>query len=253
MKINSVYEAIGGVDERFVSEAAAVRKKRPILLIIAAAAAALTLIVGAASVNSDHSTFSIGKDVAFNIHLRKYNITVPEEYMPTEEYKYQYTGKVDMGVAELFEKFNAPLLITDKFSAEIDPDAEGVVPWTYKNWNTGEEYEVNDEPFIDISFVDRGDVTVDFTYYLYSKTLDRNIGFFAYYLTDKASGSEGIQDGIDSRIPVEVITLRDGSKCAVAPGYACFSYNGVYYRFGLGEGEFTQEMTMQVLEDLEVL
>lgn len=253
MKINSIYDVIGSVDDKFVFEAAVVKKKRPVLLLIAAAAAALALIIGAASVDSDHSTFSIGKDVAFNIHLRKYNITIPEEYMATEENKYNYVGKVDMGVAELFEKFNAPLLITDKFSAEIDSDAEGVVPWTYKNLNTGEEYEVNDEPFIDISFVDIGDVTVDFTYYLYSKTLDRNINFFAYYLTDKASGSEGIQDGISSSVPVEVITLRDGSKCAVAPGYACFSYNGVYYRFGLGKGEFTQEMTMQVLEDLDVL
>lgn len=249
MKINSVYEAIGGVDDRFVSEAAAARKKRPMMLIVAAAAAALTLLVGAAVVSNNNSTFSIGKDPAFNMELKKYNITIPAEYMPTEENMYIYTGKVDIGVVELFEKFNAPMLINDKFSAEINPEAEGVVPWTYENLNTGEEYEVNGEPFIKVYLS-----SVDFTYYLYSKSLDRNISFYAFYLTQNASSDFGFHDGINADTPdIEVIKLRDGSGCVVGAGFAEFSYNGVIYRIALGSGEHTVEMTKQVLKDLEVL
>lgn len=249
MKINSVYEAIGGVDEKFVSEAAAVRKKRPVLLIVVAAAAALALMVGAAEINNNNSTFSIGKDVAFNIQLKKYNITVPEEYTPTEERKYYYSGAVDIGVAELFEKFNALLLITDKFSAEVDPDSEDIEMKTFENLDSGEHGEYKTEPFIAV-----GKESVAFSYYIYSETLEKNISFYAYYLTDKAQEYIGHHDGIGSSTPVEIITLRDGSKCAVGEGFAAFSYNGVIYRFAiLGEGERTMEMTMRVLEDLEVL
>lgn len=249
MKTNSIYEAIGNVDDRLVTEAAAARRKRPVALIIAASAAALTLITGAVIVGNRNSTFSIGEDVAFNMELKKHGITIPEEYMPTAENKYSYSGVVDIGVEELFDKFNAPLLINENFSADIDTEAADIVPWTYSNLDTGVELEVKGKPFIDVNL---GAVT--FAYYLYDKNIDRNVYFWADYLTDNASDDYAIHDGVGgTQADYEVLRLRDGSSCYVGAGNAEFSFNGVKYSIDLGNGERTVELTKQVLADLDVL
>lgn len=229
MKINYIYDVMGGVDDKFVSEAAVVRKKRPVLLIIAVTAAALALLVGAAAVYDMNSEIDFENDFAFNMKLKKYNITIPEDYMPTKENKYHYSGKVDIGLEELFEKFNAPLLITDKFSEEVDAE--------------------NIAARID---VERWKVTFD--YYLYSKSLDMNIYFDALYLTENADSTHKFGgDSLWGFSSYEVIKLRDGSDCAVCEGFADFSFNGVKYLFFIETDEPTIEMTMQVLEDLDIL
>lgn len=115
--------------------------------------------------------------------------------------------------------------------------------------DTREEYKVREETFID---VERS--VVSFDYYLYSKSLDMNIYFNAFYLTKDADSKYGHHDALGYDFPpMEIIKLRDGSSCAVCEGFAEFSFNGVIYRFFLESDEPTMEMTMQVLEDLEVL
>ncbi len=249
MKTNSIYEALGNVDDKLVAEAAVVRRKRPVAIIIAASAAALVLITGAAMVGNRNSTFSIGKDVAFNMELKKHGITIPEEYMPTEENMYHYGNVVDIGITELFDKFNAPLLINDNFSADIDTESPDIVPWTYSNLNTGLEVEVKGKPFIQVH-----SASVTFAYYLYDKNIDRNVYFWADYLTDNANDDYAIHDGVGgTQADYEVLRLRDGSSCFVGAGNAEFSFNGVKYSIDLGNGERTVELTKQVLADLDVL
>lgn len=248
-KLNPLIEAMSSIDDVLVEKAQSPVKKpiRMRVVVIAAAAAAMCLLVGFAVANR-HGEFKIGNKPAFEFNLSNFDITIPDEYMPCEENMYNYSGKVDIGVEELFEKFNAPLLINDNFSTDIDTD--DVEQWTYRNLNTGEEYDVREEPFIEVF---RSDVT--FQYYLYEKNLNRNVLFNALYLTEDCNPEFGVQSGVSSKIEeYEILTLNDGSKCFVAAGGAEFSYNGARYCFSLtNSGERSIELTKQVLNDLGVL
>lgn len=247
-KLNTLFEAMNDIDDNIASNAIAARRRRPIALIVAAAAA-MMLLVGFVSANR-HGTFSLGTEHMFDYTLKKYDITIPDEYKPCEENMYNYAGVVDTGVVELFEKFNAPLLINQNFSADIDTEAADIVPWTYSNMNTGAEEEVKGVPFINVF-----SYYVDFAYYLYDKNIDRNINFWAMYLTADADDDFGVFDGVDSTAAdnSELVKLNDGSDCFVGAGYAEFSYNGVKYSIDLGYGERTVDLTKQVLTDLGVL
>lgn len=250
-KLNPLIEAMNSIDDVMIEKAQSPVKKpirmRVAVIAAAAAAAAMCLLVGFAVANR-HGEFSIGNKPAFEFNLANFDITIPDEYMPCEENKYNYCGKVDIGVEELFEKFNAPLLINDNFSTDIDTD--DVEKWTYSNVNTGEEYEVGSEPWIDVF---RSDVTIN--YYLYDKNLNRNVRFDALYLTKECGAQFAVQSGVSSKIEeYEILTLNDGSKCFVGAGGAEFAYNGVRYCFNLTDtGERSIELTKQVLNDLGVL
>ena len=82
MKINSIYDVIGNVDDKFVSEAEAVgRKKRPILLIVAAVAAALSLLVGFTTAVRNHYEINGEPVVDFNIKIHDDYVIPPIEEM----------------------------------------------------------------------------------------------------------------------------------------------------------------------------
>lgn len=248
-KLNPLIEAMSNIDDALIEKAQGTAKKpiRLKVLVIAAAAAAISVLVGF-TVAARHGEFRIGNKPAFEFNLAKFDITIPDKYKPCEENMYNYAGKVDIGVEELFQMFNAPLLINDNFSTDIDTD--DVEQWTYKNLNTGEEYDVGAEPWMNV-FSDY----VYFEYYLYDKNLQRNIHLSALYLTEDCSSEFGVHSGVSSKIEeYEILTLNDGSKCFVGAGGAEFAYNGVRYCFNLTNiGERSIELTKQVLDDLGVL
>lgn len=248
-KLNPLIEAMSSIDDTLV-EKAQTPVKKPIRLrvaVIAAAAAAMCLLVGFAVANR-HGEFSIGNKPAFEYNLAKFDITIPDEYKPCDENMYNYMGKVDCGVEELFEIFNAPMLINDNFSTEID--TEDVERWTYSNKTTGEEYEIGSEPWIDVF---NSDVT--FNYYLYDKNLNRNVLFEAIYLTKESGPDTSVRREVSGKNEdYEILTLNDGSKCYVDAGGADFAYNGVKYTvLLLNSGERSVELVKQVLDDLGVL
>ncbi len=248
-KLNPLIEAMSDIDDALVEKAQGTAKKpmRLKVLVIAAAAAAISVLVGF-TVATRHGEFSIGNKPAFEYNLSKFDITIPDEYKPCEENMYTYHGKVDVGVEELFEMFNAPLLINDNFSTEIDK--EHVEKWTYKNHNTGEEYEVSFEPWISVF-----NSNVEFSYYLYDKNLERNVLFEALYLTEQCGEEFQVRSGVSGKISgYEIITLNDGSKCFVHRSGADFAYNGVrYMMYPLNPDEPDIELTKQILKDLGVL
>lgn len=252
-KLNPLLEAMNGIDDAIIFEAAPAERKRPkyfkpmMIAAAAAAAAAMSLLVGF-TVATRHGEFRIGNKPAFEFNLANFDITIPDEYKPCEENMYTYCGKVDVGVEELFEMFNAPLLINDNFSTEVDK--EHVEKWTYSNLNTGEEYEISFEPWIEVFNSD-----VEFHYYLYDKNLNRNVLFEALYLTEQCDPDFVVRSGVSDKIGgYEIITLNDGSKCFVNGSGADFAYNGVRYQmFTLNPDEPSIELTKQVLQDLGVL
>lgn len=248
-KLNPLIEAMSDIDDALVEKAQGAAKKpmRLKVLVIAAAAAAISVLVGF-TVATRHGEFSIGNKPAFEYNLSKFDITIPDEYKPCEENIYNYFGKVDVGVEELFEMFNAPLLINDNFSTEVDK--EHVEKWTYKNHNTGEEYEISFEPWIEVF-----NSNVEFNYYLYDKNLERNVLFEALYLTEQCGEEYQVRSGVSGKIDgYEIITLNDGSKCFVHSSGADFAYNGVRYEmYTLNPDEPSIELTKQILSDLGVL
>lgn len=251
--LNPLLEAMNDIDDAIVSEAAPVERKRPkyfkpmMIAAAAAVAAAVSLLVGF-TVATRQGEFRIGNKPAFEFNLAHFDLTIPDEYKPCEENMYTYRGKVDVGVEELFEMFNAPLLINDNFSTEVDK--AHVEKWTYSNLTTGEEYEISFEPWIEVFSSD-----VEFHYYLYDKNLNRNVLFEALYLTEQCGPEFAVRSGVSGKIDgYEIITLNDGSKCFVDGHGADFAYKGVRYQmFTLNPDEPSIDITKQVLQDLGVL
>lgn len=246
MKINSIYDVIGSVDDKFVFEAAAVgRKKRPVLLIVAAAAAALVMLVGfTEKFGNGRNKVIIGDNKAMlMLDLRAKDINIPEKYLDEDGMPYYIDNAVQMSISELAAEFGVePLGINnDKFSEEIrftpNPvwNGKGELLWTY-----------NGEPQLVVS-----DSSVDLRYNLYSKTLNRNIGFGVTYITDDKYSS-GEQIGGDMKY--NIIKLKNGAQCLVTENFAQFSYDGAEYTFGFKtleddkQGSF--DNTMQILKDL---
>ncbi len=221
-------------------------------LIIAAATVTVALLAGF-TVATRRGVFRIGNKPAFEYNLAEFDITIPDEYKPTEENYYRYEGKVeDVGIEELFEMFNAPLLINDNFSVEIDETQ--VEKWHYHNETTGEEYSVSFEPFIEVF-----NGSVEFHYYLYDKNVGRNVLFEALYLTEQCGDAFQVRNGVSvnhDKNLYEIITLNDGSKCFVDRRGADFTYNGARYQMYTlypDERDRDIEITKQILRDLGVM
>lgn len=246
MKINSIYETIGDVDDKFVFEAAAARrKKHPILLIVAAAAAALVMLVGfAEKFGNGRNTVIIGDNEAMLVlDLKAKDINIPEKYLNNEGVPDYIDNAVQMSISELAAEFGVePLGVNnDKFSEDIEftPNpvwnGKGELLWTY-----------NGEPQLGVT-----DSSIDLSYYLYSKTLDRNIRFSATYITNN-DYSSGEQIGGD--MLYNIIKLKNGAQCLLCEDFAQFSYDGAEYTFGFKtieddkQGSF--DNTMQILKDL---
>lgn len=243
MKTNSIYEALNNVDDKFVSEAARVKRKRPMALIIAAAAAMLGLV--------GFTTATIAKNTAFipDVGSVKYNVykqditLVPEEELPRDP-----VDAVDMPTAELFAKLGISPLMSDKFSYD---------PTSQNQFYTTDNTPVN----ICLPRLTYYDNFVYVNYWLYSKSLDRNIEIITNYPTnDDYDMSSEWEKGnsnykTEADYDCEIIKLKDGSNCVITHWRASFAHNGVLYSvFGdPTNDDLTHEELKQLLRDFDLL
>lgn len=259
MRSDNLLDTIGNVDERHIrgEEIAAVGgsgKRRPskkIALLIAsvAAAAALAMFVGfSEKIGNGRNTLVIGdNEAALSLNLRAREIDIPEKYCTEDGEPYFWGRQMDMSPSELVAEFGLePLGINNaKFSEEIEFEpnpvwnGKGELLWTY-----------NGEPQLSVN-----DYSVEFSYYLQSKSLGRLIHISALYITNddySSAGHIGASDGMLYKI----IRLNDRSECFVENGGANFSYDGVSYTIWFDTREDSEESldnTMQLLRDLGVL
>ena len=244
MKINSIYDMIGNVDDKFVSEAAAVRRKRPVLLIAAAIAAALALFVGFSSDKNDYkSKLTVGNEAVIPFDLCVWEIDIPEKYYPEDGHLSYFDNAVQMSISELAAEFGLDLLgvNNENFSEEIDLvnhvwNTDGDLLWIYYG-----------EPQLYVS-----DDRVEFYYYLQSNSCGKKISINAMFSTNKECGIRNKFDVYDG-MQYKIVRLNDGSQCYVDWRGAMFSYNGVYYQIYNFDGVESIEYTMQILKDLGVL
>lgn len=264
MRSDNLLDTIGSVDERHIrgEEIAAVggsekrrfSKKLGIVIAAAAAAAALAMFVGfSEKIGNGRNTLVIGdNEAALSLDLRARDIVIPEKYYTTVDWSsepqpYFWGRQMDMSPSELVAEFGLePLGIhNDNFSEEIEFEpnpvwnGKGELLWTY-----------NGEPQLSVH-----DYSVEFSYYLQSKSLGRRIHINALYITDddySSGGNISVYDGMLYKI----IRLNDRSECFVENGGAVFSYDGVSYVIGFDTREDSEESldnTMQLLRDLGVL
>ncbi len=257
MKTNSIYEALGNVDDKLVIEAAAARRKRPVALIVVAAAAAMLMIVGfSENVGNGQNTLVIGdNEAALSFDLRVKDIKIPEKYYSEVDWSDEpqpefYGWQMEMSPSDLTAEFGLePLGIhNENFSEEIEFEPNHV--WDENGKLLG---IYNGEPQLYVNYN-----SVEFNYYLQSKSLGRNVHFEARYITDDDYSSKG-SIGIGEGSLYKIIKLNNRAECYVSPNNAIFSFDGVYYSIGIddytkeGGGEKSLDDMMQILRDLGVL
>lgn len=268
MRSDNLLDTIGNVDERHIldEEIAAVggsekrrfSKKLGIVIAAVAAAAVLSVIVGfSVKIGNGRNTLVIGdNEAALSLDLRARDIAIPEKYYTTVDWSsepqpYFWGRQMDMSPSELVAEFGLePLGIhNDNFSEEIEFEPQsawdgktGELLWTY-----------NGEPQLSVL-----DYSVEFSYYLQSKSLGRHIRIDALYITDddySSGGNISVYDGMLYKI----IRLKNGAQCYIDKSSAIFSYDGVKYDIELHdytrEGGSVESLddTMQILRDLGVL
>lgn len=258
MKTNAIYEALGNVDDKLITEAAASRKKRPIALIIVAAAAVAAMMLTVVGFTDNVSGNGRNKiiigdnEAVLSFDLRAKDINIPKKYYSTvkgssEPQPHFIGNQMDMSPSELAAEFGVELLgvNNENFSEEIEFEpnpvwnGKGELVWTY-----------NGEPRLLVN-----DMSVTFSYYLKSKTLGRNVSFTTMYVTDDRYSSAGAMGNNDGKY--KIIRLNDRSECYIDDHGAMFSYNGVHY--GFGHWDHTKEVggtiedTMQILRELGLL
>lgn len=239
-ELNPILKALDDIDENIAAEAVGSTKKKmkkPLkIILIAAAAASLALVVGFASGavgGGDHKlNFGVGDSVnrSFYFNLTSQEFTIPEEFT-SQLTEGLYRGDVDTPLSELFRMFGITPLMNENFT---DPD--------------GRKTKVR---ILDDGMMPR---TVDFTYCLHDKNLDKDIWFKASYVSDIENfSSEGTYHFDDDAKP-DLITLNDGSLCLVTNKMAVFSYNGVRFELIIEDTDVpsSADIVKQVLKDLKV-
>ncbi|MDE7361125.1 MAG: hypothetical protein K2N38_04255 [Oscillospiraceae bacterium] len=210
-KINPIFEALSGVDERHIPVTQEKRpaKKLKITLIAAALAAALTMLAGftTEAVRGQYM-FSFSKENSaehtFELNITPQEFTVPEEFRPKSGDPH-FSGSTDIPPRELFERFGITLPINDNFT------------------------EVNDkQSIVEVGIL--GDAfEVEFRYTLYNKTIDNNVIFTAQYFSKTENHTYHVSHHLLPGEPSEVITLNNGSLCMLTGSRAVFSHNGVHF------------------------
>lgn len=230
-KINPIFEALSGVDERHIP----IKKtKRPIKRVIIAAAAAAAIVVSVSVIAGFRKPPERGDcqytivqegvpDHTFELDLHSCNFTVPEgeEYVPQKTENGSsvrfYNKEMDMTSRELFEKFGITPLINDNFT-----DIDGEKPLLDFHYSILDlpEYELYSE-----------NISAKFDYVLYNKNIEKNVRFTAKY--ESYSGGHGYFGSTDllRGEPSELITLKDGSRCLVTKSQAVFSHDGALFEF----------------------
>lgn len=212
-KINPIFEALSGVDDRHIPAAAKKSlSKRLKIVLIAAAAAALALMVGftTAAVRGRH-VFGFYQEKtaghAFDLKLSAHEITIPEQFMPQDSP--HFTDSTDTPPGELFEMFGLTLPTNNNFT-EI----------------------VSQKTAVDIGGL--GDnIEVEFDYTLYNKTIGSEVYFSTRYFSKTDNLTYRSNLGLLPGEPSEVITLNDGSSCMVTGSIAVFSLDGAHCEFVL--------------------
>lgn len=280
MKTNSIYEALNNVDDKFVSEAAKVRGKRPVALVVTAAslAAALALAVGIrywggiignyispadspvnqSGVSYEASGFGesdLGNDkykVTVNGRCEyfwdvyAYNITIPEKFRcddidncPNNSDERPLFRNLKMRPDEIFAEFGVSPLMNENFL-----DVSDIPPHN--------DYAPPSDGYYEEPLVFLGGSYISFEYYLYNKSINKNVKFRVEYPTaDSKSGGSGWNSGGKYFGAWDTITMKDGSVGFVMWNSAMFSNNAVRYYLTFSNPD-TDDIN-QVLADLGVL
>ena len=178
----------------------------------AAAVAALSLMVGftVEVVRGDH-IFGFyqenSADKAFELTLSAHEITVPNEFVPQNNYS-SFTD-VDTPPGELFEMFGLTLPINDNFTEIADKTTD-----------------------LDVSILDEN-IEVQFNFTLYNKTIGSETDISARYFSNTNKLSYRANRGLLPGEPSEIITLNNGSQCLVTRSLAVFSLDGAHYELRL--------------------
>lgn len=248
-KINPIFEALSGVDERHIP----VKKtKRPIkkMIIAAAAAAAIgatvSVIAGFKPSERGDRLYTIEQESVpahtFELNLASCHITVPEEYVPKDATHLHCSNKeMDMSPRELYEMFGLTPPLNDNFT-DI-PDEKPKLDFCYSI------YDIYSE-----------DIEAEFHYVQYNKSIDRKVYFRARYeeIIGDGSVSSRSTDHLLPGEPSELITLKDGSRGLVTKWRAIFAYEGAFYEIWLdydftvpdGYGEFSIDEQYRVINEM---
>lgn len=251
IKSNSIFEAMGNIDDEIAANAvksAERSKRKPLKLVIfGAVAAAVLSLVGFTTAEFVKNTIIIEGAGQVKLDLYKQDITiVPREELPSEK----YTLSIDMPTDELFGKFGVSPLMNNNFSYDVTPS---------KQWYTSDGNNSTPIP-IDISLprVWYEEECVVFVYCLYDKNLDKNIRMHALYpIVDDVDISYIIEKNGDYIFGEhEVIKLNDGSDCHLSNYHgARFAHDGVLYFFYSDENysDFDMETQKQIISDFGLL
>lgn len=238
-KINPIFEALSGVDERHIPVTQEKRhaKKLKIMLIAAAMTAAIATLAGFTTSTVQKHLFNFyGEGVtehSFEFNLTPYEITVPEEFMPKPN-EYHFSDSTDIPPSELFEMFEIEFPINDNF-IEVNDELS-----TFDVWILGDNTEV------------------EFRYTLFNKSIDQNVIFNARYFSKTDNLTYTAREGLLPKEPSEVITLNDGSLCMITKSKAVFSCDGAHFRFEIdydyevpaNVGEMTEDEQYQVVDEM---
>ncbi len=253
-KINPIFEALSGVDERHIP----VKKtKRPMKKVIIAAAAAAAIVVSVSVIagfkpsERGDRLYTIEQDGVpahtFELNLASCHITVPEEYVPKDEPHFSCSDKeMDMSPRELYEMFGLTSPLNDNFT-DI-PDEKPKLDFYYS---------IDDFPEYDLY---SEHIEVGFHYVQYNKSIDRKVYFRAEYeeIIGDGSVSSRATDHLFPGEPSELITLKDGSRGLVTKWRAIFAYEGAFYQILLdydytvpdGYGEFPIDEQYRVINEM---
>ena len=287
-KINPIFEALSGVDERHIPVTQVKRSlRKPIMLAAAATAAALALAVGIRNWSGVIGNYISPADPPVNQGGVSYEasgfgeseaslpddsvsnqIVIPEDFtplklnIPDDFYKYgeivkteaYEKNKIHYGRGYTFHYDDISSMFDEfGFSPLINENftEEGVEPLPYI-FN-------EDEPLVFVSeIIDVPDsMRVNFNYNLYDKSAGKLIHFSAVVISGKSDRDYYI-DLIKNHCPYkELIALNDGSICGISYDEALFFHNSTstYYNIAIYEPEKEKGCSTikQVLADIGVL
>lgn len=292
-KINPIFAALSGVDERHVPVTQVKRPlRKPIMLAAAATAASLALAVGIrygggiignyispadppvnqSGVSYEASGFG-ESEASLPDDFESNQIIIPETFTPLEItipddfYKYGEIGKTEAYEENKIHYYRDYTFHYDDISSMFedfgflptineDFTEEGVEPLPYI-FN-------EDEPLVFVSeIIDVPDsMRVSFNYNLYDKAADKLIHFSAVVISGKSDRDyfiDMIKQQADNEYHpnTELIALNDGSICCISYDEALLFHNSTstFYNISIYEPEKEKGCSTikQVLTDLGVL
>lgn len=288
-KINPIFSALSGVDERHVPVTQVKRPlRKPIMLAAAATAAALALAVGIrnwdgiignhispadTSVNPSGAVYDgvdrTSADSGISDSPESNQIVIPEDFtplklnIPDDFYKYGEIVKTESYEMNKIHYGRSYTFHYDDISSMFDEF--GFSPLINENFTEEGVYPLPcifnpDEPLVFVSeIIDvPNSMRVGFNYNLYDKVADKLIHFDALVLSCESDRDYFI-DMIMNYPYKELITLDDGSICNISYDYseALFfqNSNSVFYQISIYEHEKEKGSSTitQVLADLGVL